>query len=162
MTCTRIKQMIKYLLLEDYRCNYYINKYYSVGSDRLYRLLVKKLIKRKMNKRKFIVLGINSKAGENIFLPHPRNVVIGDRVIIGNNCRIYQGVTIGQSKGMYPKIGDNVIIYPGAKIIGDVSIGDNSIVGTNAVVTKNVPSNTIVAGIPARVLKSRAAQDKFY
>lgn len=131
-------------------------------SNSAYNLFRKKMIKRCLSNKKFIVLGENSIAGENLFFPHPRNVVIGEDVIIGSNCRIYQGVTIGQSKGKYPHIGDNVIIYPGAKVIGDIRVGDNSIVGANAVVTKNVPTNTIVAGIPAKVLKPRTEQDEFY
>ena len=73
---------------------------------------------------------------------------------IGEKVTIYQGVTIGQSKGVYPVIGDNVIIYAGAKIVGDVHIGNNVIIGANSVVVDSVPDNTIVAGIPARVIKT--------
>lgn len=156
-----LKNFIKVIIFDDYRCNFCVNKYYKIQSDKTFNLLLKKLIKRRLSKKKFIILGKNSIAGNNIILPHPMNIVIGEDVIIGSDCIIYQGVTIGQSKGRYPKIGNNVIIYPGAKIIGDIVIGDNSIVGANAVVTKNVPSNTIVAGIPAKVLKLRTDDYEF-
>jgi serine O-acetyltransferase len=77
------------------------------------------------------------------------NSKIGDRVIIGQN------VTIGRSldPAGVPIIGNNVYISAGSRIIGDINIGNNVIVGANAVVNKNVPDNTIVAGVPAKVIK---------
>lgn len=73
---------------------------------------------------------------------------------IGQNCKIYQQVTIGYNHKLEaPKIGDNVEICCGAKVIGGVVIGNNVIVGANAVVLTDVPDNSIVAGIPAKVIK---------
>lgn len=157
-----IKNIIKFILFDDYRCNYFTNKYYRLNTNNRHGAIAKKLIKRYMSNKKFIILGRNSIAGENVFLPHPRNVVIGDYVSIGNNCKIYQDVTLGQSKGKFPKIGNNVIIYAGAKVIGDVSIGDNCIIGANAVVVKNIPPNVIAAGIPAKIINIRKKKDEFY
>ena len=90
------------------------------------------------------------------------NIVIGSDVQIGDNCIIYQDVTIGQNRGKYPTIGNNVIIYPGAKIIGNIIIDDFVIVGANAVVISDVPNNAIVAGIPAKIIKMRSLNDEFY
>ncbi|WP_178075083.1 serine O-acetyltransferase [Paenibacillus albus] len=75
---------------------------------------------------------------------------IGSRVIIGQN------VTIGRAldPDSIPEIGDNVYISAGARIIGKIKIGNNVIIGANSVVTKDVPNNSIVAGIPAKVLRS--------
>lgn len=82
-------------------------------------------------------------------------VVIHDRAVIGARCYVGSGVTIGGTSGKFgvPVIEDDVIIYSGAKIIGDITIGAGSVIGANSVVTKNVPARSVVAGIPARVLK---------
>ncbi|WP_082890472.1 serine O-acetyltransferase [Halotalea alkalilenta] len=101
---------------------------------------------------------ISSKAdiGAGLILPHPNGVVIGEKVIIGKNCTIYQQVTLGggkvgdQSSGNYPVIGDNVTIYAGAKVLGSIKIGDNVIIGANAVIIKDVPSKAVAVGVPGK------------
>lgn len=88
-------------------------------------------------------------------------VVMHARAVVGKNCMIGQGVTIGGKSGWkeVPVIGDNVIINAGSKIIGPVRIGDNVEIGANTVVVKDVPSNCVVAGIPARILKSNMTEE---
>jgi serine O-acetyltransferase len=87
-------------------------------------------------------------------------VVIHDKSVIGRDCTIGQGVTLGGGRGGLgrygtgvPRLGDNVFVGAGAKLLGPVELGDNSVVGANAVVTSDVAANTVVAGIPARVLE---------
>jgi len=82
-------------------------------------------------------------------------VVIHGRAIIGDNCTIGQGITIGgrSKKHEVPIIGNNVYIGAGARILGPIEIGDNCLIAPNAVAIDNVKSNTIVGGIPAKVLK---------
>lgn len=89
-----------------------------------------------------------------MYFPHATGIVIGERAVIGNNCKIYHDVTIGArfDGDDYPIIGDGVTIFAGAKIIGPVSIGDKSIIGANAVVIKDIPSGVSVGGIPAQIL----------
>lgn len=84
-------------------------------------------------------------------------VVLHSNCKIGNNCMIGQNVTIGGKSGPngggVPTIGDNCYISAGARLIGNVKVEDNSVVGANAVVLKDVPSNCIVAGVPSKIIK---------
>ena len=109
----------------------------------------------KILKRYNCIFSPMSNIGKNLSMPHPMGIVIGGDTKIGENCTIYQYVTIGQNNNKFPKIGDNVTIYAGAKIIGDVEIGNNVIVGANAVVTHDVPNNSVVAGVPAKIIKKK-------
>lgn len=100
-----------------------------------------------------------AKIGPGLIIPHAQCIVIGP-AIIGKNVGISQGVTIGASfdkeKGgrKCAIIGNNVWIGAGAKILGPISIGNNSIIGANSVVVKDIPANSIAVGIPAKVIKS--------
>lgn len=91
-------------------------------------------------------------------------IVIHGRSVIGKDCLIGQGITIGgksKSKDV-PRIGNNVYLSAGCRILGDIQIGDNSIVGANAVVVKDVPPNSIVAGIPAKIIKTNIDPKEYY
>lgn len=85
---------------------------------------------------------------------------------MGSNVTVMQQVTIGSSRGGhrpgYPTIGNNVFIGCGAKILGKVTIGDNVIIGANAVVTKNIPDNAIVAGVPAKIINYEGKEQVKY
>jgi serine O-acetyltransferase len=94
--------------------------------------------------------------GRGLYLGHIRNIVVNDRVVIGDNCNISHGVSIGQAN-RGPRqgtavIGRNVYIGPGAKIVGAVRIGDHAAIGANCVVTSDVPDYAVVVGIPGRVI----------
>jgi serine O-acetyltransferase len=95
--------------------------------------------------------------GRGLFIDHGMGVVIGETSIVGDEVTLYQGVTLGgtgKEKGKrHPTIGNNVVVGTGAKILGDISIGDNSYVGANAVVIKDVPPNSTVVGVPGRITK---------
>lgn len=88
--------------------------------------------------------------GEGLRLPHLYDIVISKYVAIGKNCTIFHQVTIGvnerSSSKDAPQIGDNVYIGAGAKIIGKIVMGDNCVIGANAVVTKDIQANMIVTG----------------
>ena len=97
------------------------------------------------------------KFGKNLVLGYQGlGIVIHDRVVIGDNVHINQHVTFGgtSKKSGVPKIGNNVYIGAGAKIIGDITIEDNVVVGANAVVVNSIPSGSLVAGVPAKIIKS--------
>lgn len=74
---------------------------------------------------------------------------------LGENCCINQQVTIGVGNGGAPCIGNNVRIYSGAKIFGNITIGDDVIIGANTVVNKDIPSHCVVVGIPGKIVKTR-------
>lgn len=84
------------------------------------------------------------------------SVVIHKRAKIGENCKIGTCVTVGGRSGLdeVPIIGDNVYIASGAKVLGNIKIGNNVVIGANAVVIQDVPDKLVVAGIPAKVIKS--------
>ncbi|GLX71065.1 serine O-acetyltransferase [Paenibacillus glycanilyticus] len=95
--------------------------------------------------------------GERLFIDHGMGIVIGETCEIGDDVVIYQGVTLGgtgKEKGKrHPTIGNNVVIGSGAKVLGSFSVGDNSNIGSNAVVLREVPDNCTVVGNPGRVVK---------
>jgi len=95
--------------------------------------------------------------GDELFIDHGMGVVIGETTIIRNNVTIYQGATLGgtgKERGKrHPTIGNDVVIGAGAKILGNITIGDNSYIGANAVVIKDVPANSTVVGVPGRITK---------
>ncbi len=101
-----------------------------------------------------------TKVGCGLRIPHRGNIVIHPGTVIGNNCEIMSCVTIGNNilkdRDAVATIGDNVLICTGAKIIGEVSIGNNVIIGANSVVNKSISENVIVAGAPARVIKENS------
>ena len=94
--------------------------------------------------------------GRRFFIDHGMGVVIGETAIIGDDCTIYHGVTLGGTswkKGMrHPTLEDKVVIGAGAKILGPVTIGSNAKIGSNAVVVKDIPKNATAVGIPARLV----------
>jgi serine O-acetyltransferase len=129
----------------------FITKYYA------------RLMSLKMCNKYGVEIHPDSKVGRGFRLAHPRDVVIGAGVKIGDRVTIYNGVTLGakalmefdsvkEVDGRYPVIGDGVVIFSGAKIVGPVVIGKGTVVGANAVVNKSYSENSVLGGVPARVI----------
>ena len=91
--------------------------------------------------------------GHGVFIDHGMGLVIGETASVGDNCVLYHGVTLGANTfdkvDRHPKLGNGVIVYAGATIIGPIHIGDNSIIAANAVVLKDAPKNSRLIGVPA-------------
>jgi len=92
----------------------------------------------------------SAKIGKNLKINHGIGTVIGARTEIGDDCLIHQGITIGDKNGGRPTLKNNIIIYPGAKLIGKIVVGNNVIIATNAVCMNDIPKNHIAYGIPAK------------
>jgi serine O-acetyltransferase len=108
-----------------------------------------------------IELPIATQVGAGLFIGHPGSIVIHPRARIGRNCNISQGVTLSQAnrgprKG-YPVVGDDVYIGPGAVLVGAVRVGNNVAIGANCVVTKDMPDDAVVVGVPGRVISDAGA-----
>jgi len=98
-----------------------------------------------------------AKIGRRVFLDHGLGIVIGETTEIGDDCTIYQGVTLGGTslyKGVkrHPTLGKGVVVSAGAKVLGGFTVGDGARVGSNAVVLKEIPAGATAVGIPARIL----------
>lgn len=109
-----------------------------------------------------IQLLVGTDIGEGLKFFHYGSVVIAGSVKIGKNVSIHQGVTLGRvfagKKAGVPIIGDNVVIFAGAKVIGNIHVGNNVVIGANAVVVNDVPDNAVVAGVPAKIVSMDSAK----
>ena len=95
--------------------------------------------------------------GRRLFIDHGTGVVIGETTIIGDDCTLYQGVTLGgtgkDTGKRHPTLGDHVMVGAGAKVLGPITIGDHSRIAAGAVVLSDIPENATAVGVPARVVR---------
>lgn len=105
-----------------------------------------------------------AKIGKRFVIDHGVGIVIGETAVIGNDVLMYHGVTLGgktlEAVKRHPTVGDKVTLGAGAKLIGNITIGEGCAVGANAVVTKNMPAGTVAVGFNARLL--HLTGDEFY
>ena len=115
----------------------------------------------------------NAKIGKNLFIDHGMGVVIGETSEIGDNVTIYHGVTLGgispsinsnaqRDVKRHPTLKDNVVVGSGAQVLGPVVVGKNAKIGSNTVVTKEVPENAVMVGIPAKNVGKSSQEFKPY
>lgn len=145
------KEMISYQ--RDLRKIEYYNNCKKDLLSRLYLLFL-----RYRFKKRSIQLGLTipmNVIGRGLRIAHYGSVVVSGKAKIGKNCCIHSATNIGELRGKAPTIGDNVYIAPGAKIFGGITIGDNVMIGANAVVNKDVPPNVTVGGVPAKIICSQ-------
>ena len=114
-----------------------------------------------------------AKIGKNFFIDHGMGVVIGETSEIGDNVTIYHAVTLGgispseesdkqRDIKRHPTLQNNVVIGSGAQVLGPITVGENAKVGANAVVTKDVPQNAVMVGIPAKNINLKTTKDESF
>ena len=146
-------------------CEFYLNNSYrykrsilSIFYSLKYYLSLRKL--RHYSYKTGIQISVNTfDIGLQIF--HFGSIIVNENAKVGKNATILPGVVIGQKDGRVPIIGDNCYIGAGCKILGGIVIGDNVIIAPNAVVVKDVPANSIVAGVPAKVIKQKVNSNRY-
>lgn len=116
-----------------------------------------RLISQRAARKTGIEIHPGAQIGKGFFIDHGHGVVIGETTVIGDNVTLYQGVTLGgtgkETGKRHPTIEDNVMISVGAKVLGSITIGENSKIGAGSVVLSEVPKNSTVVGVPGRVVK---------
>ncbi len=114
-------------------------------------------ISQKSRKRTGIEIHPGATIGKRLVIDHGMGIVIGETTIIGDDCLLYQGVTLGGSgkeKGKrHPTLGNNVLVGAGAKVLGSFTVGDNARIAANAVVLNEIPENATAVGVPAKVVR---------
>ncbi len=105
-----------------------------------------------------------AKIGRRFFIDHGMGVVIGETAEIGDDCTLYHGVTLGgtswQKGKRHPTLLDNVVVGAGAKVLGPITVGSGVRIGSNAVITKDVPNDGTVVGVPGRLVRKTPEADK--
>lgn len=101
--------------------------------------------------------------GKGLLIEHFGGIVINAGAKIGDYCTIAHCVTVGNKRpgGKSPVIGNNVYICTGAKVLGEIVVGENSIIGANAVVIESVPDNSVAAGVPAKIIRTISSKEAF-
>jgi serine O-acetyltransferase len=105
---------------------------------------------------------VTTQIGSGLYIGHFGTIVVSSLATIGKNCNLSHGVTIGAvfrgPRSGAPVVGDNVYFGPGSKVIGKVVIGNNVAIGANCVVTRDVPDNAVVVGIPGKVISDKGSE----
>ncbi|MBT2701026.1 serine acetyltransferase [Bacillus sp. ISL-40] len=163
-------QIIKKFLFEESRPWKFIVMFRLAHEYDAKKGIIGKIIKKLYNYFAFkygYEIAPRTQIGKGFRLPHRGGIiVIHANAVIGEQCEIMQGVTIGnnimKSRNAVAVIGNGVTLCAGAKVIGDVRIGDNVMIGANSVVTKDIPANSIAAGMTARVIKANVTPPIVY
>ena len=135
-------------------------------ANRLYRMhlkLLARMVSQYCKRRTGIEIHPAAKIAAGVFIDHGEGVVIGETAEVGTGTVIYQGCTLGgtgkETGKRHPTVGENCVISAGAKVLGNITIGDFAKIGAGAVVLKDVPPHATVVGVPARVVRINGSKD---
>ena len=123
-----------------------------LGSKKNIFYIIAKIMHKKLQRKYGLQIQKQTKIGYGFYIGHGIGIVINPTTIIGNNCSISHFTTIGTNHKKAAIIGDNVYIGPSVCIVGNVQINNNATIGAGAVVVNDVPENSTVAGVPAKVI----------
>ncbi len=155
------KSGVGYELYKDFIFHFRVSHYLRNAIPILHKFYDRFVYRKKMIKYG-IQIPSSALIGPGFKIVHYSNIVFAADVIIGKNFTIHQGVTLGRSfspqDGGSPRIGDNVIIYANAVLVGSIRVGNNAIILPGSVVTTDVPPNCIFGGIPAKYIKPRTGE----
>lgn len=150
-------QGVHALIAYRYAHWFYVRRHYFIA----------RWISQHSRKRTLIEIHPGAKIGKGVFIDHGAGVVIGETAVVGDNCTIYQCVTLGgtgKEKGKrHPTLGKNVTVGAGAQVLGNIIVGDNCKIASNAVLLESVGPNRTVVGMPAKPVKPKKyeVQSKF-
>jgi len=157
--------VVKIFFGEAFKYNFWMRTCAYTRSNKLLRYFIYYPFARLVLYHYIYKFGISippyTEIGSGFCIGHFGGIVVNSKSIIGKNCNISQGVTLGRAnrgrnKG-YPILGDNVYIGPGAKIVGAIVIGNNVAIGANCVVTKNIPDDSVVVGVPGKIISQNGS-----
>ncbi len=156
----KFRKVIRYLLYDQsYKLllNYRIGKKFVKSKNPFLRLLGYHMKNRQMYKWGCDI-SYDANIGKRVVFTHPTNVVIGYKVNIGDDVKIWHSVTLGEggtdaTRKSYPVIKNGARIYPGAVVIGAVTVGKNAVIGANSVVKIDVPDQAVAVGAPAKIIR---------
>lgn len=158
-----IKSLLREFRSPCFRYTYFLRRYANEKSC-IFKFIYK-IIVRLISHNYGFQIPVNCKIGKGFYIAHFGNIVINENAIIGNNCNITHGVTIGRTnRGILkgnPIIGSKVWIGANAIIIGKIEIGDNVLIAPGAFVNFNVPCNSIVIGNPGKIISKNNAVDGY-
>lgn len=159
-----VSLLVCYLKIPGFRYTFYMRTAKCLKSGGLWLLPAYALARFILNHYMFkygISIPYNTEIGPGLYIGHFGGIVINSETVIGKNCNINHDVTIGAAYGGrspgVPVIGDNVYFGPGCKVVGGIAIGNNVAIGANCVLTKSVPDNSVVAGIPGGVISDKGS-----
>jgi serine O-acetyltransferase len=154
-----IKKVYSVIFVRQVRCAYMVT---CIAKNKKLPNIIKRIIRNRLVYNHQIDINPLCIVGRGLRLPHPQNIVIGAGVVIGENCTLYHDVTLGQNRAKYPILKRNVVVYPGVKVFGGITVGESAVIGAGSIVTKDIPDGAIVGGIPARIITFRGETDEFY